>query len=66
MERKISDYLNQTHIALILKVQGLESLGNYRMISLCNIVYKVVTKIIVAKLRPHMEKLISPFKQFLC
>lgn len=61
-ERKILDCLNQTHIALIPKVQGIETLGNYHPISLCNIVYKVVTKIIVTRIRPHLGKLISLFK----
>lgn len=54
--------LNTTHIALIPKIQGPESLGNYRPISLCNTIYKVVTKIIVARLRPHLEGLISPLQ----
>ena len=51
-ERKIIEYLNRTHIALIPKIQGLKTLGNFRPISLCNTIYKVVTKIIVARLRP--------------
>ena len=37
-------------------------MGNYRPISLCNTVYKVLTKIIVAKLRPYLGKLISPLQ----
>ena len=45
MERKILDYLNQTHIALILKLQGPKPLRNYCSISLCNTVYKVVKKL---------------------
>ena len=59
-ERKMPEYLNRTHIALIPKVQGPETLGNYCPISLSNTVYKVVTKIIVARLRPFLDKLISP------
>ena len=61
-ERKIPTYLNQTHIALIPKIQGPETLGNFRPISLCNTVYKIVTKTIVARLRPHLDKLISPLQ----
>ena len=49
-ERKILKYLNKTHITLIPKIQGPEKLSNYRPISLCNTVNKVVTKIIVARL----------------
>ena len=58
-DRRVPKYLNRTHIALIPKIQRPETLGNYRSISLCNIVYKVVTKIIVARLRPYLDKLIS-------
>ena len=47
---------------MIPKIQGPETLGNYRPISLCNTVYKVVTKIIVARLRPILDKLISPLQ----
>ena len=59
VERKVPEFLNRTHIVLIPKIQGPETLGNYRPISLCNTVYKVITKIIVARLRPFLEKLIS-------
>ena len=62
VDRRVSKALNSTHIALIPKIQGLETLGNYRPISLCNTVYKVVTKIIVARLRPYLDKLISPIQ----
>ena len=59
-DRRVLDYLNTTHIALIPKIQGLETLSNYRPISLCNTVYKVMSKIIVTRLRPYLDKLISP------
>ena len=62
MEKKVPEYLNTTHLALIPKIQGPETLGNYRPISLCNTVYKVLTKIIVARLRPFLGKLISPLQ----
>ena len=42
---KVPEHLNKTLIALIPKIQGPETLGNYRPISLYNMVYKVVTKI---------------------
>ena len=61
-ERRVPKYLNKTHIALIPKIQGPETLGNYRPINLCNSVYKVMTKIIIARLRPFMGNLISPFQ----
>ena len=60
--RKIPEVINRTHIALISKIQGPETLGNYKPISLCNTVYKIVTKIIIARLRPLLGKLISPLQ----
>ena len=59
--RKILEYLNRTNIVLISKVQGLESINNYRPISLCNIVYKIITNDIVNRLRPYLDKLISHY-----
>ena len=47
-------------ITLISKCQYPESLSNYRPIDLCNTVYKVVSKIIVGRIRPVINKLISP------
>lgn len=58
-ERTMLEILNQTHIALIPKIQGSKSLGNYLLISLCNTIYNILMKIIVAKLRPYLGKLIS-------
>ena len=60
LTRKVPEYLNKTHIVLIPKIQGPESIGNYRPISLCNSVYKMISKIIVAHLRPYLDSLISP------
>jgi len=45
--QKIPDYLNQTLIALIPKQLGPETVSQYRPISLCNIVYKIISKILV-------------------
>ena len=56
----VPSYLNETLISLIPKCQNPESLSNYRPISLCNSVYKVVSKIIVARIRPYLSNLISP------
>ena len=61
-ERVVPEYLNRTLITLIPKIQSLKTLNNYRPISLCNIVYKIITKIIVARLRPYLDKLVSPLQ----
>ena len=62
LTRKVPEYLNKTHIVLIPKIQGPESIGNYRPISLCNSVYKMISKIIVAHLRPYLDSLISTYQ----
>ena len=61
-DKKIPNYLNKTHIFLILRMQGPETIANYKPISLCNSVYKIITKIIVTRIRPHLERLISPYQ----
>ena len=53
-------FLNQTLIALIPKQKGPETINHFRPISLCNTIYKLVTKILVQRLRPYMPNLISP------
>ena len=59
-KKKILEFLNRTNVALIPKIHGLETIRNYHPISLCNTVYKMITKIIVARLRPMLDKLVSP------
>lgn len=39
--------LNKTLLVLLPKVQGLERINQFRLISLCNVVYKIVTKVVV-------------------
>ena len=62
LDRKVPEYLNNTHIVLIPKIQGPETIGNYRPISLCNSVYKIITKILVSRIRPYLDKLVSPYQ----
>ncbi|XP_074277192.1 uncharacterized protein LOC141600836 [Silene latifolia] len=56
----IPSAINATTISLIPKVLSPSSIKQFRPISLCNTVYKVVTKIIVNRLKPIMPLLISP------
>ncbi|KAI5349670.1 hypothetical protein L3X38_002559 [Prunus dulcis] len=51
--------VNHTNIALIPKVESLETTNHYRPISLCNVSYKIITKILVNRLRPILSKCIS-------
>ena len=59
-ERKVHDYPNSTNIVLILKVQGLETIGSYCPISLCNSVYKIISKVLVRRICSYLDKIISP------
>jgi hypothetical protein len=52
--------VNDTCIVLIPKVPHPETLKDFRPISLCNVIYKVVSKCIVNRLRPLLQDPISP------
>lgn len=52
--------LNATLIALVPKVDNPKAMSDLRPISLCNTMYKVITKIIVSKLKPLLSDIISP------
>jgi hypothetical protein len=54
------DGVNDTIIVLIPKAQNPESLREFRPISLCNVIYKVVSKCLVNRLRPLLENIILP------
>ena len=60
--KEVPKVLNSTLISLIPKIPGPETLNNYRPISLCNTVYKIVSKVIVARLRLLLDQVISPFQ----
>ena len=51
--------VNDTAIELILKVKFSEKVRDYRLISLCIVVYKVVSKCLVNHLRPLLDNSIS-------
>ena len=52
--------VNNSFIVLIPKSQSPTSFNHYRPISLCNVVYKIITKLLVSRLRKILHKLISP------
>jgi hypothetical protein len=51
--------LNSTFIALIPKVDKPSSFGDFRPISLCNLAYKIIAKIIAIRLKLYLSKSLS-------
>lgn len=59
-ECTIPEKLNMTLITLVPKVESPLSMVQFRPISLCSTLYKVISKVIVARLRTILPNLISP------
>ncbi|KAL0290241.1 UNVERIFIED_CONTAM: hypothetical protein Sangu_2582800 [Sesamum angustifolium] len=51
--------LNHTIIALVPKFEHSPSVADYLLISCCNVIYKVITKIIADRFCPALEQLID-------
>nr|KYP51188.1 Transposon TX1 uncharacterized [Cajanus cajan] len=54
--------LLDTLIVLIPKVDHPSNLKEFRPISLCNVAYKVIMKVLVKRIRPFISNLIGPFQ----
>src|SRR3954462_2669625 len=59
-KRKIPQGWNDTNVVLIPKVASPEMITQYRPISLCNVVYKVISKMLANRLKKILPEIISP------
>jgi hypothetical protein len=57
---KMLKEVNNSFIVLIPKIQNPSTINHFRPISLCNTIYKIISKLIVEKLRSVIPNLISP------
>ena len=52
--------INHINIVLIPKVKNLEKISNFRHISLCNVIYKIMSKVLANRLKRVLPYLVSP------
>ena len=58
-EQGTLESLNHTFIALTPKIEKTKAVSDFRPISLCNVVYRIITKAIANKLKPILTHIIS-------
>jgi hypothetical protein len=60
--RVMPEGVNETTIVLLPKKEAPDCLKDFRPISLCNVIYKVVSNCLVNRMRPLLDDLIGPIK----
>ncbi|XP_048599654.1 uncharacterized protein LOC125579830 [Brassica napus] len=56
---RMPETINMTHVRLIPKNQNALKVSDYRPIALCNVYYKIISKILSLRLRPVLGSIIS-------
>jgi hypothetical protein len=59
LQGRFPDDLNNTNIVLIPKVDNPTFMKDLRLISLCNVLYKIVSKVLANRLKPFLTRYIS-------
>lgn len=59
---RIDSRMAETLIVLIPKVDHPTRISQFRPISLCNVIYKLVTKVLVNRIRPFLDELVGPLQ----
>jgi hypothetical protein len=60
LNKHLSREQNHTFITLVPKQSGSHSVNHFRPISLCNISYKIISKILANRLKDVLPKIIPP------
>lgn len=58
--REVCSKLNKTQLMLVPKKQGAKIVAKFKLIKVGNTVYKVITKILILRLRPLLNEMIDP------
>jgi hypothetical protein len=58
----LDSHLNSTYIALIPKLNNPTCVTEFRPISLCNVLYKIISKILANRLKVILPHIVSPYQ----
>lgn len=59
---EILPFVNDTNIVLVLKYENPVTMKDLRPISLCNAIYKIISKVLANRLKKVLPKIISPYQ----